>query len=148
MQKIHQIFDSLAPICLSGSSLDSYTHCPPVILNLFQVLDYAVVSSVPSCAPAVVKSVSGALAAGSVSAPGPQRPLWRVDGRCLPTRPLPSLLSLNVQSAVAPGWLGPEPGITRVGLSAGRGCVVSTWGGAPADPGHPRGLVPSGPRVC
>ena len=52
MQKIHQIFDFLAPICLSGSSLDSYTHCPPVILNLFQVLDYAVVSSVPSCAPA------------------------------------------------------------------------------------------------
>lgn len=36
MQKIHQIFHSLAPICLSGSSLafHLYTHCPPVILNL------------------------------------------------------------------------------------------------------------------
>lgn len=52
MQKIHQIFDSLAPICLSGSSLESYTHCPPVILNLFQVLDYAIVCSAPSCASA------------------------------------------------------------------------------------------------
>ena len=73
-----------------------------------------------SVALPVVKSASGASGYWfRISSPGPQHPLWHVDSHCLLTRPLPSLLSLNVQAAVAPGGLRLESGIAHVGVSTG-----------------------------